>query len=148
MVDAEQREVRPLQVGDHTGGEHRFDGAGHREVGQRHRGNRLREVERRVQRRAVRGVEQRRLQAEFDRRAQRGRVEPDVRAGPGGERAAAVGERHAVGERAVDGVADDRHHESHVERVRAEREHAAVAEEERLDGERDAHRDDRGPRAE
>ena len=87
MVDPQQREVGALQVRDDARGERELDRAGDREVRERHRRDRLREMERRVQRRAVGAVEQRRLQPELDRRAQRGDVEPDVAADPGGQRA-------------------------------------------------------------
>ena len=41
VVDAQDRQVGPLQVGDHAGGEHDLDDAGDREVGERHRRDRL-----------------------------------------------------------------------------------------------------------
>ena len=80
MVDAQERKVRTLKVRDHAGRQRELDAARHREMRERHRRDRLREMERRVQRRAVGGVEQHGLQAELDRRAQRGHVQAHVRA--------------------------------------------------------------------
>ena len=65
VVDPQQRQVGALQVRDHSRGERELHRAGDGEVRERHRRDRLREMERRVQRRAVGAVEERRLQPEL-----------------------------------------------------------------------------------
>ena len=79
---------------------------------------------------------------------QRGRVEADVATDAGRDRPPPRAQRRTAREREVHAVADERHDEGHVQRVRTEREHTTVAEEERLDRERDRYRDDCRPRPE
>ena len=133
--------VGALQVGEHAGGQDRLGGAGDRQVRERHRRDRLRSG-----RTASRAARRRRS---WNRSgwmpnsiavASAAALMPDV-AGDArrDDPAAAVsGERPAI--EPVDAVADERHHERHVEGVGAVRQHAAVAEEQRLEQQRDARR--------
>ena len=146
VVDPQQRQIRALQVGEDAERQDQLDAPGHRQVGQRHRGDRRAEVERGVERRSVGAAEQRRLQAELDGRAQRRRVEPRVGTEPGAQRASRRGQRRPAGDHPVDAVSDERHHERHVEGVGTVGQHAAITEEQGLDEQGDRHRDRRRPR--
>ncbi len=86
MVDVQHRHVGSLEERDHPEGERELDETGHREMGERHGRDGLGEVERRVQRRAIGGLEQIRLDAELDRCAHRRDVQPGVRSDAGGQR--------------------------------------------------------------
>ena len=88
MIDAQQRQVGALQVRDHARGQCEFDGPGDDDVSKHHCGDRLREMERRVQRRTVGAVEQRRLQSELDCGAERGGIDADEGGDAGGNHAA------------------------------------------------------------
>ncbi len=133
MVDAQDGHVRPLEVRDDADGERGLDEPGHEQVRPEHRRHGLREMERRVQRYAVRVLEQVGLDPELDGGAQGGGIDPDVATDARGEGSAGRRQRRVAGQDPVDRVADHGHDERHVEAVRRVREHAAVAEEQRLD---------------
>ena len=137
MVDAQQREIRSLQVREDAHGQRELDPAGDREMRQRHRRNRLTQMERRVQRSAVGGVEQHGLEPELDRGCQRRRVETGVATDPGREGASPGGQRRSPRDREIYAIADEWHDERHIQGIRTIREDSAVAEEQGLNGERD-----------
>ena len=148
MVDAQQREIRSLQVRDDAHGQRELDPARDREMRQRHRGNRLTQMERRVQRSSVGGVEEHGLKPELDRGCQGRGVETGVAADAGRECASTRRQRCSPRDCEIYAIADEWHDERHIQGIRAIREHSAVAEEQCLDRERDRNRDDSGPRSE
>ena len=130
---------RLAQIREHRRREDDLRETEDRQVADHHRRHRDPERIRAVERLARRIREQQRLHAELNGRHERRRIDARIRA----EARRDVLARRQVQMTArelVDRIAREWQHERHVEAVRPEREDAAIAEEQRLDEQRDADR--------
>ena len=126
----------PGEEGVARRGDDRLCRAGDHQMGEQHGGDGHRQRVRVVQGDTGRVMEQGRLDAELDADGQPGRGDPGIATGSGGEGPA--GQRpDASGEQPEDGQPDQRHDQSHVDDVRAVGQHTTVAEDQRLEQQRD-----------